>query len=388
MTDSTVERTEKIGRAYGALQRGNASQARDLFEQVVHTPDAAVSEWLGLAFACARLGDNEATLAAVDRVLELEPENIRGNIFKGDHLVHCGDSRGASHYYEIALRLAAQVTNIPDDVRQGLQRAQATCQRLDGEYRDFLMKELANDGFSPESSNSRFRQSLDILFGTSDIYYQQPRRYYYPGLPQIQFYEREDFDWVEALEAATDEIRSELVNVMSVTSRFTPYLESDGEHLSPRGTYLVNNDDWGAFYLWHYGELVAEAAELCPKAIAALEAAPQPYISGQSPIALFSKLRPRTRIPAHHGMINTRLICHLPLIIPEDCGVLRVGSEQRAWIEGEMLIFDDSIEHEAWNDSDRERFVLLFEIWRPELSEEERGLVSAVLAAVRRFRDG
>ena len=72
-------------------------------------------------------------------------------------------------------------------------------------------------------------------------------------------------------------------------------------------------------------------------------------------------------------MINTRLICHLPLIIPEDRGVLRVGSEQRACIEGEMSIFDDSIQHEAWNDSDRERFVLLFHIWRPELARRSVG---------------
>ncbi len=219
------------------------------------------------------------------------------------------------------------------------------------------------------------------------MYYQRPRRYYFPGLPQRQFYEREEFPWAEALESATDDIRDELRNVMSVSSRFKPYLESDGEHLNPRGTYLVNNDDWGAFYLWHYGELKAEAEALCPKAVTALEAAQQPQITGQAPIALFSRLRPRTRIPPHHGMINTRLICHLPLIVPEDCGALRVGSEQRPWVEGEMLIFDDSMEHEAWNDSDEERVVLLFEIWRPELTEEERVLVASVLTAVRSYFD-
>ena len=278
--------------------------------------------------------------------------------------------------------------NFPADIRQGLQRAQAACQRLESEYRDFLLNELESDGFSPSSSSKRFRQSLDILFGTSEIYYQKPRRYYYPGLPQIQFYEREEFDWVEALESATAEIRSELVNVMSADSRFTPYLENDGDHFSPRGTYLVNNDDWGAYYLWHYGELMEEASELCPKALTALQNAPQPDIPGQAPIALFSKLRPDTRIPAHHGMVNTRLICHLPLIVPEDCGALRVGSEQRAWTEGELLIFDDSIEHEAWNESDRERVVLLFDIWRPELSDAERGLVTSILSAVRKFHGG
>jgi len=382
---SAVEREKMIEQAFGALQGGNLTQARGLFEKVIRFPEAVAGVWLGLAHVCARLGDEDATLSALDTALELEPENLRGNIFKGDHLEHCGDKRGAMGYYEIALRLASRMTDIPDDIRQGLQRAQAACERLEGEYRDFLMTQLTNDGFDPQTSSGRFRQSLEILFGKSDIYYQQPRRYYYPGLPQIQFYERDQFDWVESLEAATDDIRGELLSVMSESSRFTPYLENDGEHLNPKGTYLVNNDDWGAFYLWHYGELIAEASELCPKALAALETAPQPDIPGQAPIALFSKLRPRTRIPPHHGMINTRLICHLPLIVPKDCGALRVGSERRAWTEGEMLIFDDSMEHEAWNDSDAERVVLLFEIWRPELDDEERELVSATLRAVRNF---
>jgi aspartyl/asparaginyl beta-hydroxylase (cupin superfamily) len=98
-------------------------------------------------------------------------------------------------------------------------------------------------------------------------------------------------------------------------------------------------------------------------------------------------LRPGARIPAHTGLLNTRLICHLPLIVPEGCG-LRVGNETRPWVEGETLIFDDSIEHEAWNGSDRLRVVLLFDIWRPELSPDERDLVAAMLAAVDSYGGG
>lgn len=387
MTTTVADRQKTIQQAVSALNTGNSKRARELFEQAVQHADADPSTWLGLAFACARLGDDAATLAAVDKVLEIDPENIRGNIFKGDHLEQRGKSRAALQYYHIALQIASRATEFPDDVRQGLQRAQAFCQRLDGEYHDYLLRHLEKDGYDPQTSRGRFQQSLDILIGKSEVYYQRPRRYYFPGLPQRQFYEREEFSWVSTIESATDDIRDELRKVMSVSSSFKPYLESDGEHLNPRGTYLVNNVDWGAFYLWHYGELKAEATELCPRAIAALEAAQQPQIPGQAPIALFSKLRPRTRIPPHHGMINTRLICHLPLIVPEDCGALRVGSEQRPWVEGEMLIFDDSMEHEAWNDSDEERVVLLFEIWRPELSAEERALVASVLTAVRSYFD-
>ena len=68
-------------------------------------------------------------------------------------------------------------------------------------------------------------------------------------------------------------------------------------------------------------------------------------------------------------MLNTRLICHIPLVVPGECR-LRVGAETREVVEGKAMIFDDSFEHEAWNDSNSVRAVLLFEIWRPEL---ERG---------------
>jgi len=84
-------------------------------------------------------------------------------------------------------------------------------------------------------------------------------------------------------------------------------------------------------------------------------------------------------------MINARLICHLPLIVPAGCG-FRVGNEVREWRQGEMWAFDDTIEHEAWNNSDEWRVILLFEIWRPELTDEERELVAAMLEAVDTYR--
>ena len=80
-------------------------------------------------------------------------------------------------------------------------------------------------------------------------------------------------------------------------------------------------------------------------------------------------------------MINTRLICHLPLLIPGE-GKLRVGNEARGWTEGQLLIFDDTIEHEAWNDADEDRVVLIFDVWRPELTATERDGVAAVFDAV------
>ena len=86
-------------------------------------------------------------------------------------------------------------------------------------------------------------------------------------------------------------------------------------------------------------------------------------------------------------MLNTRLICHLPLIVPPDCR-LRVGSETRTVKAGKTMIFDDSMEHEAWNDSKDTRVVLLFEIWRPELSDEERAALTTLFEAIDAYPAG
>lgn len=81
------------------------------------------------------------------------------------------------------------------------------------------------------------------------------------------------------------------------------------------------------------------------------------------------------------------MICHLPLIVPENCGGLRCGNQVENWREGAAYVFDDSIEHEAWNNSDQDRVVLLFDIWRPELTEEERLLISAMLETVSNYEN-
>jgi aspartyl/asparaginyl beta-hydroxylase (cupin superfamily) len=98
-------------------------------------------------------------------------------------------------------------------------------------------------------------------------------------------------------------------------------------------------------------------------------------------------LRPGARIPPHHGVLNSRLICHLPLIVPDRCG-FRVGNETRAWEEGKLLVFDDSMEHEAWNDSDRDRVVLIFDVWRPELGEADRRAITTMFEAIDDYPGG
>ena len=114
--------------------------------------------------------------------------------------------------------------------------------------------------------------------------------------------------------------------------------------------------------------------------MALLQTLPQPDIGGCSPNAMFSLLAPRTSIPPHNGVSNTRLVCHLPLIVPAGCW-FRVGAETRYWERGKAFVFDDTIEHEAANPSDELRVVLIIDIWHPGLSETERNAARILLEA-------
>lgn len=373
--------------SFEALRAGNGSKARSGFEQVIALGKADTMHWLGLAMACARLGDELAALTALDRSLQLEPRNLRAVLLKADLLTRQGHTRPAFECYRHVLQLAGSAPGIPEDLRPGIDRARQMCAEQDRKYRGFILDRLRAQGIHPTDCHPRFRESLELAFGDKEIFYQQPRMFYYPGLPQIQFYERDQFDWVAPVEAATGRIRAELLRMMREPDRFAPYVRSGDSTIGRDDQGLADNSDWSALYLWEHSRLVAENLPLFPDTLAALDLAPMPHIAKQAPMALFSKLAPGTRIPPHTGLLNIRLICHLPLVVPAHCGALRVGNETRPWVEGQMLIFDDSIEHEAWNVSDQERVVLLFEIWRPEIGMEEREMLTAMLVAVKEYAD-
>lgn len=365
-----------------AIRRGDAAGARTHFEQIVAAGRADALVWLALAVACKALADKSACAAAIDQVLALEPRNVRALIMKGDHFSETGDIPTALPFYRAALKSAATAGQIPAELAKDIRRVDGALKQFAKGYEIFLHERLAQQGFDAGRSSRRFQESLDLLHGKRQLYLQQPQHYYFPGLPQIQFYERSDFPWMQAVEAATGDIRAEAMEVLKDDQAFSPYVTRERKE-RPQSDQLgmLNNPDWGAFFLWKEGRLVTENAARCPQTLRALEGAPVSRAAGRMPSVLFSLLRPRTRIPPHTGMLNSRLICHLPLIVPEGCG-FRVGNEVRQWVEGQSFIFDDSIEHEAWNDSDSLRVILIFEIWRPELNQEERTLVSAMLEAI------
>lgn len=366
---------------FSLLRGGQTQSAKAVLERLVAAGQADVPVLLSLGFACRQLKDDKAALSAVDAALLIEPHNLQALLLKADLLDAAGLPREASAFYRAALQFAPDARTLSEAMRSELQRAQAACQNYEALFAERLQMRLDRVSKDLGVSSARFAQSLELLRGAKQIYHQQPSVYYFPGLPQTQFFERSDFPWLEQLEAATADIRAELMQVLAGHDAFEPYVQDRVNGPKRRQGGLVNNPDWGAFHLWKNGQIVEENASRCPKTLAALENVPLTRLRGRSPSIMFSLLRPGTKIPPHHGLVNTRLICHLPLIVPHSCA-LRVGNDTREFEEGRAWVFDDTIEHEAWNLSEHPRVILLFEVWRPELSEAERALVSAMFDAL------
>ena len=310
-----------------------------------------------------------------------DPQNIRELIRRAEQFAASGDARSASAFYLAAVRAAATHGRLPGDLAADVRRAQEACAHYAAQYKTYLRAKLESSGFDPSASSPRFTQSVDIALGEKQIFVQEPRYYYFPGLPQIQFYPHGSFPWLAEVEAETAAIRDELLAVMQDSAAFSPYVTGDANRPRRDQLGMLNNPAWSAFYLWKNGEPVAGNAERCPRTLHALRNAPLSLTANRSPSILFSLLEPGAHIPPHNGLVNTRLICHLPLVVPGKSR-FRVGNEVREWVEGRAWLFDDTIEHEAWNDCDRTRVILLFDVWRPELSEEERRLVSNLFEAI------
>jgi aspartyl/asparaginyl beta-hydroxylase (cupin superfamily) len=370
-----------LAQAIAALDRGDAQTALDVLGSSLDT-DADPRVALVVGEAARQSGDDVLLERAANRLIALDPALVRPLIWTGDIQMRAGNERGAAQFYGSALARAAampqQATLQPE-----IARIQIALRSLHNRLSSYVDGFLTDHDLPPARRSKRIARSLRILAGqeTIDLQLQQPTVHFVPGLPQRAWYDRADFAWATAIEAQTDTIRAELLALIADGNAFKPYVE--GDRHGPARDYqgLLDNPAWGAFYFWRDGKPVAENIARCPATADALEAVPRPAIAGRSPTAMFSLLRSHTRIPAHHGMLNARLIAHLPLVVPEGCA-MRVGQETRPWRVGELTLFDDSVEHEAWNESDATRVVLLFDVARPELDADEARAVDLCFRAI------
>jgi aspartate beta-hydroxylase len=367
------------------LMSGDFARARDALLQAVEIDPSNVGCWMNLAAACngLDLADDEKT--ALDKVLTLEPRNLRALLQMAVHYEVKGQPRAAAATYRTALQSVPRGAQLPPEMLAHLQHAQRAVEANNQALETFLEDRLSDlrARYAGESLK-RFDRCLETLLQKRAIYRPKPTFMFFPNIPGIEFYDREDFPWLDRIEAATPDIRAELIEVLAGgPTALEPYVSMQGK---PQDAWreLNNSRRWGVYFLWKAGEACLDNMAKCPKTVEALESWPRCDLPGSGPTAVFSILDARTRIPPHSGVNNARLIVHVPLIVPPGCG-FRVGAETRGWEPGNAFVFDDTFEHEAWNDSDVPRAVLILDIWNPYVRPAEREMVAALTAGVGDF---
>lgn len=375
------------GDTMGAIERLRAAS-------LAQPQDAAIWHQLGAAQVLA--GDLEGAARSLQEALALAPGLFVARLRLGVVFEQQGLRRQAAMTYLDAIGTAqAQGRWLSDETTApGLRDAVKHATRLVAATR----RELFDAVIEPlrqrygRSELTRVDQCLAIYLNELPAPRPDPRQrpsfLYFPGVPSQPFYPRERFPEHARLEAMAETLREEWRTVLAgADDPLEPFLGAPSAEavaarlLASTGTQQAA---WDAFFFYRHGERYDDHCARCPRTSALLDTLPLVRIRDHSPETLFSVLRPGTHILPHRGVTNTRLVTHLPLVVPPDCA-LRVGGQTHRWEEGRCVTFDDTFEHEAWNRSGLTRVVLIMDSWNPDLTDVEQRAVTDLVAAIGDF---
>ena len=335
-----------------------------------------------------RLGDSARAITAFDAALVAEPYHLPSMLSKGAVLEDAGRKSEAAAIYRNALAVRPSSDGLPPGLAKGHMRAQSLVREEAKRQRQFLSDAVEAERAKFHGTDlKRFDECMEIFSGVTRAYASQPSLLHFPALPQVSYFDRSLTPWLKDIEAASDVIEEELREVLAspAARRFAPYISvPPGAPVNQWGE-LNNSKEWSTWFFWLNGVRQDEAYARAPKTASILDAAPLIRIPEIGPTAMFSALGPRNHIPPHTGSTNARAIVHLPLILPGPAW-FRVGNDRREWRKREAWAFDDTVEHEAKNEADETRILLIFDVWNPYLSDTERELVSALLRAKRAYQ--
>lgn len=383
--NQTNQQQALLQRAAEAIARRDPQGALQLLDQA----DALGRTHNGLlnrALALRLIGDFQGSLAVLDDALAMQPYDFIALLAKAAMLEKLGGEKAAADTYRNALKIAPPRSQCPPAIIAQIDHADGVVQRQAEALRDHMRSAVENLRASLDPSTlDRFDEGLEIYAGVKAPPKQEPILLNYPRLPAIPFYDRTLFPWLSELEAATPIIQAELTALLEESfDDFAPYIAyPKGAPVNQWGE-LNHSRKWTSLWLWKDGEKQQSVCDRCPQTAALLESLPMARQESFAPTAVFSALQPHTHIPAHTGSANVRLLTHLPLILPGPAR-FRVGNTTREWKMGEAWVFDDTIEHEAWNDADEMRVILIFDVWNPYLTEAEQTLITAMMKAQRAF---
>jgi len=372
-----------------ALVGGDARAALPLLERAAALDGTSPLLWVNVALANRQLGDQPAEREALEHALGIDARYFPALLHKARLFERQGKLKAAAIMYNAFLACLPRDVQPPPSVQPAIEHAHEVLLENARALEAFLQPRLeALRARYAGERLARFDASLELLLGKRPLYRQEPTFMLFPGLPALEFIDREHYPWLDAFDAATPEIRAEAQAVLAESAQdFVPYISKPAGSPVDQWRELNNSKRWSTYFLLKNGKRIEEHLVRCPRTAALLADAPLCEVPGHAPTAFFSVLAPRTRIPAHTGVTNTRLIVHLPLIVPPGCSY-RVGAERRAWREGSAWVFDDTFEHEAINDSDQPRVMLIFDVWNCFLTAAERDLVATAIAGVQEYNEG
>ena len=369
--------------AVDLLQSGQAAPARELLERAIQADSRNASLWVNLATALRALGLRDDEDRALQSALAIEPRHLFALLAKAELLELRGKSKAAATAYNNALQTLQPNARLPNVLREPIAKALAAVRRNDEALAAHVSQALGEVRARHDAgSRDRAEHGLAALLGKRRIYHPQSSFLHIPKLPAHEFYPRDDFAWLAEFEAATPKIREECERVLREDSAaLEPYISRPEGVPLDQWAELNQSRKWSAFFLWRDGQRVDAHADRCPVTAALLASAPLSQVPGYAPSAFFSILEAGAHIPPQSGVTNARLIVHLPLVVPPKCR-FRVGSDTREWEPGKAWVFDDSIEHEAWSESDVPRAILIFDTWHPSLTPAEREVIRTAVPAI------
>ncbi len=377
----TEERARRAADVDRALARRDTATALRLMEQMLaEQPDTfGLDEWRRIGAVRRAAGDLHGALTAVRQALTHAPLDFFSLLSKASLQEQLGDGACGETFGQ------ALAQRPPGDLPPALQGAVAHAEKVYAEHQARVERALLA-GTSPvldhmeDAARKRAERFVSNISRRTRAWHSTPTHFHYPALREDEFHERALFPWLAAWEAMTDVIADEFAAVVDAESAdLRPYLTYGEDEPLAQWRALNRSRDWTAIHLIQRGQVIEANARHCPRTMAFLESVPQPAIPGCGANAMFSLLAPATRIPPHVGVANFRLVAHLPLIVPRDCW-FRVGGTTRPWTRGEAFVFDDTIEHEAANDSDELRVVMIIDCWHPDIASAERAAITEIVA--------
>ena len=374
-----------------AVARGDLDAAHGLLSTATAVAPNDVSLLFEHAQVSSQMGHIEVARDRFNALLALDPSHHLAWLCAGDLHQACGDNVAALRaWYQAITRahkaghwLGTETTDpsIRDAVLRNIERLRRG--RRDHYFESFEVVRAA----CGSSAVARVERALTGYLGEWDATppdpRQRPKFLYFPDLPCGPFHDPYLQPWAPRLREAWLDIRAEAAELLLADRDFESFLGlKPGQSAAGYVGGTNPKASWDAYFFYRHGVRLEPQHAQCPTTSAILESIDLCRVDNQAPEVCFSVIRPQSTIVAHHGVTNTRLVMHLPLIVPRDCALNIVNAGTHHWKEGELMMFDDTYQHEAWNNSDQPRLIVLMDCWNPHLTVPEQQAVKLLVEAI------